>query len=91
MVGKTVGTVLNRDDVDDVFEGKNVTGVVVALGGKTREVGLTLCQDGTKKIIAACKEHGVKYNEANLWKGTMDVIQHLDVVATEFIQEFPAM
>jgi len=42
-------------------------------------------------IVSFCKEHGVKYNEANLWKGTMDVIQHLDVVATEFIQEFPAM
>jgi len=56
----TEGSVLNREDVDAVFEGKNITGVVVVLGGKTREVGVTLCQDGTKQIIAACKEHGVK-------------------------------
>ena len=60
MVPHSVGTVLNREDVDAVFEGKNVTGVVVALGGKTREVGVTLCQDATAHIIAACKAHGVK-------------------------------
>jgi hypothetical protein len=47
-------------DVDDVFEGNDITGVVVALGGKTREVGLTLCQDGTANIIDACKKYGVK-------------------------------
>jgi len=54
------GSVLNREDVNAVFEGKDITGVVVVLGGKTREVGVTLCQDGTKQIIAACKEHGAK-------------------------------
>mmetsp|Transcript_113814 Transcript_113814/g.179098 ORF Transcript_113814/g.179098 Transcript_113814/m.179098 type:complete len:314 (-) Transcript_113814:360-1301(-) len=54
------GDVLKQADVDAVFEGKDVTGVVVVLGGKTREVGLTLCQDGTKNIIAACKKYGVK-------------------------------
>ena len=57
---RTVGSALERADVDDVFEGKDITGVVVALGGKTREVGLTLCQDGTTNIIAACKKYGVK-------------------------------
>merc|ERR1719231_1138837 len=57
---RTEGSVLNRADVDDVFEGKNVTGVVVALGGKTREVGLTLLQDGTSHIIPACIKYGVK-------------------------------
>lgn len=57
---RTEGTVLNRADVDDVFEGKNITGVVVALGGKTREVGLTLLEDGTTHIVAACKAYGVK-------------------------------
>lgn len=56
----TKGSVLDSKDVDDVFEGKDITGVVVALGGKTREVGLTLCQDGTANIIDACKAHGVK-------------------------------
>merc|ERR1719506_1472240 len=57
---RTEGSALNRADVDDVFEGKDITGVVIALGGKTREVGVTLCQDGTAHILAACKAHGVK-------------------------------
>merc|ERR1719460_1457027 len=57
---RTEGSVLNRADVDDVFEGKDITGVVVALGGKTREVGTTLLLDSTTHIIAACKEYGVK-------------------------------
>ena len=57
---RTIGSVLNKADVDDVFEGKNITGVVVALGGKTREVGPTMLQDCTPHIIAACKAHGVK-------------------------------
>jgi len=57
---RTEGTVLNRADVDDVFEGKDITGVVIALGGKTREVGETLLLDSTTHIIAACKEYGVK-------------------------------
>eukprot|EP00966_Prymnesium_polylepis_P062039 1439518-Prymnesium_polylepis.1 len=56
----TQGSVLNREDVDKVFEGNDVTGVVVAIGGKTRQVGPTLLQDGTAHIIAACKEYGVK-------------------------------
>jgi hypothetical protein len=60
IVHRTEGTVLNPADVDDVFEGNNITGVVIALGGKTREVGLTLLQDGTTHIIAACKKYGVK-------------------------------
>ena len=57
---RTVGSALERADVDDVFEGKNVTGVVIALGGKTREVGLTLLQDATAHIIPACHKYGVK-------------------------------
>jgi nucleoside-diphosphate-sugar epimerase len=60
MMSVTEGTVLNRADVDEVFEGKNVTGVVVVIGGKTRQVGPTLLQDGTTHIIAACKAYGVK-------------------------------
>ena len=57
---RTEGSVLNRADVDAMFEGKDITGVVVALGGKTREVGPTLLLDGTTHIIEACKAHGVK-------------------------------
>lgn len=60
MMVRTVGSVLNRAEVDAIFEGNNITGVVVALGGKTREVGLTLLRDSTTHIIAACKAHGVK-------------------------------
>ena len=37
-----------------------VTGVVVALGGKTSDVGPTMLQDGTANIVAACKANGVK-------------------------------
>jgi len=56
----TQGSVTNKADVDAVFEGKGVTGVVVALGGKTKDVGPTMLQDGTANIIAACKSNGVK-------------------------------
>jgi fatty acid desaturase len=42
-------------------------------------------------IVAFCAEHGIKYNEADLFTGTMDIIKHLDVVATDFLTEFPAM
>jgi len=54
------GSVTNKADVDAVFEGQGVTGVVVALGGKTKDVGSTMLQDGTANIIAACKANGVK-------------------------------
>jgi hypothetical protein len=53
------GSVTNRADVDKVFEGKGVTGVVIALGGKTKDVGATMLEDGTKNIIAAMKANGV--------------------------------
>jgi putative NADH-flavin reductase len=53
------GSVTNKADVDKVFEGQGVTGVVVALGGKTSDVGATMLQDGTANIIAAMKANGV--------------------------------
>lgn len=56
----TTGSVTNKADVDAVFAGKGVTGVVVALGGKTKDVGPTMLQDGTANIIAACVANGVK-------------------------------
>jgi len=55
----TQGSVTNKADVDKVFEGQDVTGVVVALGGKTSDVGATMLQDGTANIVAACKANGV--------------------------------
>ena len=39
---------------------QDVTGVVVALGGKTKDVGPTMLTDGTTCIINACKKYGVK-------------------------------
>jgi len=56
----TQGSVTSQADVDAVFKDKGVTGVVVALGGKTKDVGATMLQDGTANIIAACKANGVK-------------------------------
>lgn len=56
----TQGDVTKQADVDAVFKDKGVTGVVVALGGKTKDVGATMLQDGTANIIAACKDNGVK-------------------------------
>ena len=53
------GSVTNKADVDAVFADKGVTGVVVALGGKTSDVGATMLQDGTANIIAAMKANGV--------------------------------
>jgi len=55
-----VGTVTSQEDVNKVFEGNDVTGVVVALGGKTKDVGETMLQDGTACIVNACKQYGVK-------------------------------
>jgi putative NADH-flavin reductase len=54
------GSVTSKADVDAVFDRQGVTGVVVALGGKTKDVGPTMLQDGTANIIAACKANGVK-------------------------------
>ena len=42
-----------------VFE-KDIDGVIVALGGKTSDVGDTMLTDGTNNIMAAMKDKGVK-------------------------------
>lgn len=55
----TQGSVTDKASVDAVFEGKGVTGVVVALGGKTKDVGPTMLEDGTANIISAMKANGV--------------------------------
>lgn len=54
------GDVTNKADVDKVFAASKIDGVVVALGGKTSDVGDTMLTDGTKNVIAAMKENGVK-------------------------------
>ena len=54
------GDVTSKADVDKVFAAGKVDGVVVALGGKTADVGDTMLTDGTTNIIAAMKENAVK-------------------------------
>ena len=54
------GDVTNPADVAKVFEGRDIDGVVVALGGKTSDVGETMLTDGTANVINAMKEKGVK-------------------------------
>lgn len=54
------GDVTNSADVAKVFADNKIDGVIVALGGKTKEVGETMLTDGTKNVIAAMKEKGVK-------------------------------
>ena len=56
------GDVTNKQDVDKVFSSSNkkVDGVIIALGGRTSDVGETMLTDGTRNVIAAMKEKGVK-------------------------------
>ena len=54
------GDVTNKADVDKIFSDAKIDGVVVALGGKTKDVGPTMLTDGTKNVIASMKENDVK-------------------------------
>jgi len=54
------GSVTKQADVDAVFAEGGITSVVVALGGKTKDVGETMLTDGTANIIKAMKANGVK-------------------------------
>jgi putative NADH-flavin reductase len=54
------GSVTNYDDVEKAFEGNDVTSVIVALGGKTKDVGKTMLTDGTTNIIKVMKARNVK-------------------------------
>lgn len=53
------GDVTKQEYVDRVIT-PDVTGVVVALGGKTSQVGETMLTDGTTHIIKAMKKAGTK-------------------------------
>lgn len=53
------GDVTKKADVDKVFANK-IDGVVVALGGKTSDVGDTMLRDGTQNVVNAMKENNVK-------------------------------
>jgi len=54
------GDVTNSADVAKVFEAADIDGVVIALGGKTKDVGETMCTDGTATVLDAMKAKGVK-------------------------------
>lgn len=55
------GSVTNVADVAKVFSTDNpIDGVIIALGGKTSDVGETMLTDGTTNIIKAMKDAGVK-------------------------------
>jgi len=54
------GDVTKAADVAKVFDAADVDGVVVALGGKTKDVGDTMCTDGTQNVCDAMKAKGVK-------------------------------
>lgn len=53
------GSVTNPADVAKVFEAASIDGVIVGLGGKTKDVGETMLTDGTNVIMNAMKEKGV--------------------------------
>ncbi|CAN0395297.1 unnamed protein product [Ascophyllum nodosum] len=42
-------------------------------------------------VESFCKKHGVRYHEASMYDGTVEVLEHLGVVSREFIAHFPAM
>lgn len=54
------GSVTCYEEVEKVFETGDIEGVVVSLGGKTKDVGETMLTDGTRNVIAAMKKYGVK-------------------------------
>jgi uncharacterized protein YbjT (DUF2867 family) len=55
------GDVTKQADVDKIFAAApTIDGVIVALGGKTADVGDTMLTDGTKNVINAMKAKGVK-------------------------------
>lgn len=46
--------------VDSVFQSNAIDAVVIALGGRTKDVGPTMLTDGTVNIINSMKKFGVK-------------------------------
>jgi len=55
------GSVTSADDVAKVFaSADDIEGVIISLGGKTKDVGPTMLQDGTSNIVKAMNRKGVK-------------------------------
>lgn len=44
-----------------------------------------------RRVQKFCKEHDVTYHETNMWVGTLEVLNHLQEIAEEVIEDFPAM
>jgi len=57
---KYKGTVTSAADVEKVFEAGDIEGVIISLGGKTKDVGPTMLTDGTSVVIEAMKKYDVK-------------------------------
>jgi hypothetical protein len=51
------GDVTKQSDVDSVFASGDISGVVVALGGKTKDVGPTMLTDGTACVVESMKKN----------------------------------
>jgi len=54
------GSASDPGDVAKVFATGPVDGVIVALGGKTKDVGPTMLADSTKVVLEAMEKNGVK-------------------------------
>ena len=60
------GNVSNAADVAKVIT-KDTTGIVVSLGGKTKDVGATMLTDGTTNVINAMKAAGIDKDGESLF------------------------
>lgn len=54
------GSVTNQNEIDRVFNENVINGVIVALGGRTKDVGPNMLTVGTTNIVNAMKRNGVK-------------------------------
>jgi hypothetical protein len=58
------GDATKRADIDKLFAAApgdgTIDGVIVALGGKTKDVGATMLSDATKNVLEAMKDKGMK-------------------------------
>lgn len=44
-----------------------------------------------KLVEAFCVEQDVKYHEATMWVGTLEILEHLSTISKDFLKEFPGM
>lgn len=46
------GSVTNQADVDKIFVDNDIKSVIIALGGRSKDVGATMLQDGTRYLLS---------------------------------------